>query len=111
MRQIFEFLIIHKPSLEPREVPHKIWAWSVQPFKRFLVANKQTDALRSKVYIEEDIKSSIEYFFSYVVNALLHKGFSSPYLSRYNSVLVYYQCQNQNTFSWTINAKPKGTIL
>ena len=28
-----------------------------------------------------------------VVNALLHKGFSNPYLSRYSSVSLYCQCQ------------------
>ena len=41
--QIFEILIIHKPSLGPREVPHKIWARLVQPFGRLLDTNKQTD--------------------------------------------------------------------
>ena len=35
-----------------------------------------------------------------VVNALLHKGFSNPYQSRYNSISLYYQCQ-----SWAINVK------
>ena len=42
-RQIFENSIIHKPSLGPREVPHKIWARSVLPFWRLLETNKQTD--------------------------------------------------------------------
>ena len=41
--QIFEILIIHKPSLGSREIPHKIWAQSVQPFWRLLDTNKQTD--------------------------------------------------------------------
>ena len=41
-RQIFEILIIHKPSLGLRNVPHKIWAWSVQPFWRLLDTNRQT---------------------------------------------------------------------
>ena len=40
-RQIYEILIIHKPSLGPREVPRKIWAWSIQPFWR-LDTNKPT---------------------------------------------------------------------
>ena len=31
-RQIFENLIIHKPTLGSREIPQKIWARSVQPF-------------------------------------------------------------------------------
>jgi len=31
-RLIFEILIIHKPSLGSYEVPHKIWARSVQFF-------------------------------------------------------------------------------
>ena len=33
---IFEMLIIQKPSLESCQVPHKIWARSVQPFWRLL---------------------------------------------------------------------------
>jgi len=41
-RQIFEILIIHKPSLGSRVVPHKIWSRSVQPFCRLLNTNKQT---------------------------------------------------------------------
>ena len=35
----------------------------------------------------------------YEVNALLHKGFSNPYQSRYDSVSLYYQCQNPDTIS------------
>ena len=42
-RQIFEILIIHKPSLWSRDVPQKIWARSVQPFWRLLDTNKQTN--------------------------------------------------------------------
>ena len=33
----------HKPSMGSREVLHKIWARSVQPFWRLLDTNKQTD--------------------------------------------------------------------
>ena len=49
-----------------------------------------------------------------VVNALLHKGFSNPYQSRYNSISLYYQCQtghnlelsmSNRTQSWAINVK------
>ncbi len=40
-RQFFEILIIQKPSLGPHDVPHKIWAWSVQLFWRHFW--KQTD--------------------------------------------------------------------
>ena len=36
-------LIINKPSLGSCEVPHKIWARSVQPFGGLLETNKQTD--------------------------------------------------------------------
>ena len=39
----FLILITHKPSMESGEVPHKIWARSVQPFWRLLDTNKQTD--------------------------------------------------------------------
>ena len=42
-RQIFENLIIHKPFLGSRKIPQKIWAQSVQPFRRLLNTNKQTD--------------------------------------------------------------------
>jgi len=30
-----------------------------------------------------------------VLNAVLRKGFSNPYLSRYNSISLYCQCQNR----------------
>ena len=46
-RQIFEILIIHKPSLWSRDGPQKIWARSVQLFRRLLDTNKQT----SQIYI------------------------------------------------------------
>ena len=42
-RQIFEILMIHKPSLKSLDVPQKIWARSVQPFWRLLDTNKQTN--------------------------------------------------------------------
>ena len=51
-RQIFEILIMHKPSHGSCEVPHKIWAWSVQPFRRLLNTNRQT----SKVYLYREIE-------------------------------------------------------
>ena len=40
-----------------------------------------------------------------VVNSLLHKGFSNPYQSRYNSISLYYQCQTGHnlSLSGTIN--------
>ena len=54
-RQIFEILIIHKPSLWSLDVPQKIWARSVQPFRRLLDKNKQTnrqtDRQTSQIYI------------------------------------------------------------
>ena len=58
-RQIFEILIIHKPSLWSRDVPQKIWARSVQPFWRLLDTNRQTDRQTNKqtdkpnLYIED----------------------------------------------------------
>ena len=46
-------MIGHKPSLRPREVPHKIWAWSVQPFWRLLDTNKQTPTMdKLNLYID-----------------------------------------------------------
>ena len=48
--QNFEILIIHQPSLGPREVPHKIWARSVQPFRCLLDSNKQTDRQAKHIY-------------------------------------------------------------
>ena len=42
-RLIFEILIIHKPSLGSYEVPHKIWARSVQFFNVYWIqTNRQT---------------------------------------------------------------------
>ena len=43
----FFILLIHKPSLGSREGPHKVWAWSVEPFWRLLDTNKQTDTQTS----------------------------------------------------------------
>ena len=43
----------------------------------------------------------------YVVNALLHKEISNPYLSRYNSSAINV---NTDTSSKSINTKPMGTI-
>ena len=53
-RQIFEILMIHKPSRETPDVPRKIWARSVQPFWRFLDTNRQTDRQTDKpnLYID-----------------------------------------------------------
>ena len=42
--------MIHKPSLWSRDVPQKIWARSVQPFRRLLDTNKQTD--KPNLYID-----------------------------------------------------------
>ena len=36
-------MTVHKPSLWSRDVSQKIWARSVQPFRRLLDTNKQTD--------------------------------------------------------------------
>ena len=46
----FKILIIHKPSMWSRDVPQKIWAWSVQPFWRLLDTNKQTNGQTSQIY-------------------------------------------------------------
>ena len=53
-RQIFEILMIHKPSRESLDVSQKIWAWSVQPFWRLLDTNRQTDRQTDKpnLYID-----------------------------------------------------------
>ena len=60
--QIFEILIIHKPFLGPREVPHKIWAWSVQPF--WLDTNRQTDKLN--LYIDTSSQQSVIQYWNFV---------------------------------------------
>ena len=51
-----------KPSLRSREVPHTIWAQSVQPFRRLLHTNKQTDTQTDKptLYIDRDLGIPIE---------------------------------------------------
>ena len=46
IKNVFEILIIHKPSLGSCEVPHKIWIRSVKPF----IGYKQTD--RQAKYID-----------------------------------------------------------
>ena len=43
--------IIHKPSLWSRDLPQKIWARSVQPFRRLLDTNRQTNTKTSQIYI------------------------------------------------------------
>ena len=64
--KVFEILIIQKPSHGSYEVPHKIWAQSVQPFWRLLDTNKQkdkqTDRQAKFIYILENHWFS-EYFF------------------------------------------------
>jgi len=49
-RQIFEILIIHRPFLGPRDVSHKIWAQSVQPFWHLLDTNGQTSRQAKYLY-------------------------------------------------------------
>ena len=53
---IFEILIIHKPFLGSREVPHKTLARSVQPFWRLLDTNKQTERQAKFIYLGVPIK-------------------------------------------------------
>ena len=50
--------MIHKPSRESLDVPQKIWARSVQPFRRLLVTNKQTNKQTDKpnLYIDDDLR-------------------------------------------------------
>ena len=54
-RQIFEILIIYKPSPWSHVVPQKIWARSVQPCWPLLdtnkQANRQTNTQTSQIYI------------------------------------------------------------
>ena len=53
--QVFVILSIHKPSLGSCEVPHKIWARSVQPFWRLLDSNRSDrQTARQAKYIEVD---------------------------------------------------------
>ena len=59
-RQIFEILMIHKPSLWSRDVTQKIWARSVQPFWRLLDTNRQTNKQTDKpnLYIDDWISGN-----------------------------------------------------
>ena len=50
--QIFEILIIHKLSLGSRDVPHKIWSRSVQPFLHLLDTNRQRHTDKQSIYID-----------------------------------------------------------
>ena len=58
-RQNFDILLVHKPSYE---IPHKIWARSMQPFWRLLDTNKQTD--KTNLYIIDYWAISIVNIFS-----------------------------------------------
>ena len=52
----FEILIIHKPSLGPREVTHKNWPDRFRRFDVYCIqTNKQTD--KQNIYI--DIRTTI----------------------------------------------------
>ena len=53
--------MIHKPSLEPLDVPQKIWARSVQPLRRLLYTNKQTDRQTDKPNLYIDVTQYILY--------------------------------------------------
>ena len=59
-RQIFEILIIHKPSLVSLDVPQQIWARSVQPFWRLLDTNKETD--KPNLYVDEKVRGTVNIF-------------------------------------------------
>jgi len=61
-RQIFEILIIDKPSLESLDVPQKIWARSVQLFWRLLDTNRQTDRQTDKPNLYIDYYSIISIY-------------------------------------------------
>ena len=61
-RQIFEILMIHKPSLGSPDVPQKIWARSVQPFWRLLDTNRQT----SQICIWIKMFNSFKYLLQYL---------------------------------------------
>ena len=45
-----------------------------------------------------------------VVNALLHKGFSHPYLSRYNSVSLSHQWLNPDTILSAIDVSTDTSL-
>ena len=52
--KFFLILIIYKPYLGTCEVPHTIWARSIQPFWRLFDTNKQTN--RQAKYIYRNLK-------------------------------------------------------
>ena len=62
-RQIFENLIIHKPSLGSREIPQKIWTRSVQPFWRLLDTNRQTNRQTDKPNLYIDSENNVPFVF------------------------------------------------
>ena len=49
--------MIHKPSRESLDVPQKNWARSVQPFRRLLDTNRQTD--KPNLYIDKNYLGTI----------------------------------------------------
>ena len=75
-RQIFEILMIHKPSLESLDVPQKIWARSVQPFWRILDTNKQTDR-------QTDRQAKFIYRFSKIMfSCAVQKAFKTHFIKK-----------------------------
>ena len=65
-KQIFEILIIYKPSLGTCEVPHKIWARSVKSFFLFLEKTDRQTNRQAKYrllilnrYIEEFLQGQM----------------------------------------------------
>ena len=70
-------MIIHKPFLESREVPHKIWARSVKLFWRLLDTNGQTDKSNLKncavgVLVTEETICTIKVSFVSFIFQLFH---------------------------------------
>ena len=72
-RQIFEILIIHKPSLGSLDVPQKIWARSVQPFWRLLDTNRQTDRQTPKQTDKPNLYIDGLYKYIYIIYIFFKK--------------------------------------
>ena len=88
--QIFQFLIIHKPSLGCREVPNKIWARSVQPFWRLLDTNGQTYKLNLCIDIIDRKKIAIIF---------LQKMFTNVYYVMFQRFMKMYHKLSAKSFS------------
>ena len=115
-RQIFEILMIHKPSLESLDGPQKIWGWSVQPFWRLLDTNKQTDKQTDKpnLYIDKRLSLNSIFLVLLLVKFILLCLTAGQSLNWFFFVEQNYAIINLNLISlktWNTNGRKLDGIV